>query len=84
MFNEETLCNSKKPYPSNVELKHSSNMENMPHVEKHEEKQYQDSFNDFIQSIESSALNIFIHSTSKNRKNTNRPSPNSNEEACFS
>ena len=31
-------------------------------------KKYQDSFNDFIQIIASSALNIFVHSTSRERK----------------
>ena len=37
-----------------------------------------------MQSITSSALNSFIHSTSKKRKNAKRPIPNSNEESCFS
>ena len=38
IVNEGKLFNSKKPSPFNVELKHSSNMKNMPSIEWREEK----------------------------------------------
>ena len=50
-INEEKLCNSNKPSQSNFWLKHLSNMQNTPSIEQHEEKWYQDSYNDFMKSI---------------------------------